>query len=105
MKEEIGKRIKEIRENMHMTKEDFAKLLGVSGQYLGVVERGKSCLSVEKLQILCNISNLSADYILFGKNSSIKETTKDILSNFTNAEIENGCNALIELANFIKNSK
>ena len=52
MKQEIGKRIKEIRENMNMTKESFAKLLGISGQYLGVVEHGKSYLSIEKIKIL-----------------------------------------------------
>ena len=32
MKKEIGKRIKNIRENMGLTKEAFAKLLGISGQ-------------------------------------------------------------------------
>ena len=51
MKKQIGLRIKNIRENMNMSKEEFSKLLGISGQYLGIVERGKSCLSIEKLKI------------------------------------------------------
>lgn len=41
MKKQIGLRIKNIRENMNMSKEEFSKLLGISGQYLGIVERGK----------------------------------------------------------------
>lgn len=102
MKEEIGKRIKDIRENMGLTKEKFAKLLGISGQYLGVVEHGKSYLSIEKLKILCDISGLSSDYILFGKDDNIVNDTQKLLSDFTDNQIETGCEALQKLALFIK---
>lgn len=104
MKAEIGKRIKNIRENMNMTKESFAKQLGISGQYLGMVERGKSYLSIEKLKILCDITNLSADYILFGKDNNIKNDTKEILSGFSDEQLEIGCDMLKKLALFIKNT-
>lgn len=104
MKAEIGKRIKNIRENMNMTKESFAKQLGISGQYLGMVERGKSYLSIEKLKILCDITNLSADYILFGKDNNIKNDTKEILSEFSDEQLEIGCDMLKKLALFIKNT-
>lgn len=103
MKEEIGLRIKNIRENMNMTKESFAKLLGISGQYLGIVERGKSYLSVEKLKRLCDVTNLSADYILFGKDSNIQTNTNKLLSEFTPKQLEIGCDTLKKLALFIKN--
>lgn len=102
MKEEVGKRIRQIREDMGMTKEKFAKLLGISGQYLGVVEHGKSYLSIEKLKILCDITNLSADYILFGKDNDIINNTKTILSEFSNEQIEVGCEALQKLVLFLK---
>lgn len=49
LKEEIGKRIKNIRLDMNLSKQDFAKLLGISGQYLGMVERGNGSLSFDKL--------------------------------------------------------
>lgn len=103
MKQEIGKRIKEIRENMNMTKEGFAKLIGISGQYLGSIERGKNYLSIEKLKILCDITNLSADYILFGKDITKTHTTKEALSEFTDEQLEIGCDTLKKLALFIKN--
>lgn len=102
MKEEIGKRIKKIREDMQMTKEDFAKAIGISGQYLGIVERGGSCLSVEKLKVLCDLTNLSADYILFGKDTDIIDNTKEILSEFTCEQINLGCDILKKLALLIK---
>jgi len=102
MKKEIGERIKNIRENMNMTKENFAKLLGISGQYLGLVEHGKNYLSIEKLKVLCDITNLSADYILFGKDKDIINDTQNLLSEFSQEQIEAGCNALKNLAVFIK---
>ena len=102
MKEEIGKRIKKIRENMGMTKESFAKQLGISGQYLGLIEHGKNCLSIEKLKILCDFTNLSADYILFGKNQNMVNDTKDRLAEFTENQIELGCDMIKKLALFIK---
>lgn len=103
MKEEIGKRIASIRSDMNMTKEDFAKLLGISGQYLGIVEKGKSCLSYKKLKRLCDLCNLSSDYILFGKLENKIVETKSILSNFSDKELENGCEIIKKLALFIKN--
>ena len=69
MKKEFGLRVKKIREDMHMTKEEFAKQLGISGQFLGLVEHGKNYLSIENLKKLCEITNFSADYLLFGKNT------------------------------------
>ncbi len=102
MKKEIGLRIKNIRESMNMSKEDFAKLLGISSQHLGIVERGGSCLSIEKIKKLCDLTNSSADYILFGKNINLKCETNNILNTFTNEQIELGCDTLKKLALFIK---
>lgn len=102
MKEEFGLRIKKIRENMNMTKENFAKLIGISGQYLGLVEHGKNYLSIEKIKTLCDITNLSADYILFGKEDNCINECNKILSEFNATQIEAGCEALKKLAIMIK---
>lgn len=102
MKEEIGERIKNIRESMNMTKENFAKKIGISGQYLGLIEHGKNYLSIEKLKVLCDFTNLSADYILFGKDQNVIDNTKNILSEFSEKQIEVGCDMLKKLALFIK---
>lgn len=103
MKEEIGRRIKSIREEMGLTKEAFAKSLGISGQYLGIVERGGSYLSIDKLKVLCDFTGLSSDYILFGKDASLVDNTKEVLSKFTVEQIQNGCDLLKKLAILIKN--
>ena len=102
MVQEIGLRIKHIRESMNMSKEKFAKQLGISGQYLGIVEKGNSCLAVDKLQKLCEFTNYSADYILFGQESRITSTTKEALQGLSEEQIRYACNALSDIAMFIK---
>lgn len=103
MKKEIGKRIQMIRENMNMTKESFAKLLGISGQYLGMIEHGKSYISIEKLKILCEITHLSSDYILFGIDTNITNNTRALLSEYTDEQIKCACDTLKSLSLLIKN--
>lgn len=99
---EIGMRIKNIRESMNMSKEKLSKLLGITGQYLGMVEHGKGSLSPDKLEILCKLSGKSADYILFGKDYTLPESMKKILDNYTDDQLDYGCRALEELALFLK---
>lgn len=105
MRKEFGLRVKSIREGMNLSKEALAKQLGVSGQYLGIIERGGSFFSIDKLKKLCDITNLSADYILFGKESSFSDTVKNSLSDFSDEEIKAGCEALNKLAIMIKNKE
>ena len=102
MKKEIGKRIQMIRENMNITKEAFAKQIGISGQYLGLLEHGKNYLSIEKLKVLCDFTNTSADYILFGKDQNVINDTKALLSEFTDEQVKVACETLKDLALFIK---
>lgn len=99
---EIGMRIKDIRESMNMSKESLAKFLGITGQYLGMIEHGNGSLSPDKLEILCRLSGKSADYILFGRDYSIPENIKKILDSYTVEQLDYGCRALEELALFLK---
>lgn len=102
MKKDFGMRIKKIREDMNLTKEEFAKKIGISGQYLGLIERGQNYLSVDKLKKLCDLTNLSADYILFGIDNKVVDTTSQLLSEFSQEQIAAGCEALKNLSILIK---
>ena len=104
MKKEVGKRIAGIRKEWKTTKEKFAKKIGVSGQFLGMVEKGKSSLSYEKLERLCDLTGYSADYVLFGKDDRVKKETKKILSEFNDRQIQEACGIISQIATFIKNS-
>ena len=56
LRKEIGLRVRSIRLNMNITKQKMADMLGISGQYLGMIERGEGTLSIDKLKILCDIT-------------------------------------------------
>ena len=81
MKEDICKRITIIRNNLGMNKNEFANFLEITPQYLGTIESGDNCLSVEKIILLSQKANISTDYILLGREHVIDENMiKDILS-------------------------
>ena len=81
MKEDICKRITIIRNNLGMNKNEFANFLEITPQYLGTIESGENCLSVEKIILLSQKANISTDYILLGREHIIDENMiKDILS-------------------------
>lgn len=102
MKEKIGKRIAEIRNNMGLNKEQFAKLIGISGQYLGTVENGINGLSLGKLITLCEKTNTSADYILFGRRNFTEEDSKNIFDGINKDQITPAFEILQNIALFIK---
>ena len=61
---ERGKRIKFIREEeLNMNKTQLSKEIGVSGQFLGLVEEGKGNLVYKSIKRLKDLSGHSADYI------------------------------------------
>jgi len=105
MKFEIGKRITEIRKSMNMNKEQFARLIGMSGQYLGTVERGVNGLSLDKLIAICEKTNTSADYILFGKGSIANSSFMDNFHNLNGNQISHAFKILEELALFLNEEK
>lgn len=102
LRKEIGLRVRSIRLNMNITKQKMADMLGISGQYLGMIERGEGTLSIDKLKILCDITGLSADYILFGKDSNSTLKLSKELADYSDEEIKLGCATLENLALLIK---
>ena len=77
---ERGKRIKLIRETeLYMSKSELAKEIGVSGQFLGLVEDGKGNLVY--------LSGHSADYILYGLDDNIIKETSKYLKEYSESQI------------------
>lgn len=100
---ERGKRIKDIRVNeLHMNKTQLAKKIGVSSQFLGLVEEGKGNLVYKSIKKLRALSGHSSDYILYGLDDNIIKETKKYLEKYTEAELINSIQILKELAFLIK---
>ena len=63
---ELGKRIRDERLKNKLTIEKLCELLDVSPSFIGLVERGTSGISIEKLCRLSEIFQVSTDYLIKG---------------------------------------
>lgn len=98
-----GKRIKHIRENeLHMNKTQLAKEIGVSSQFLGLVEDGRGNLVYRSIKKLRDLSGHSADYILYGLDDKVIAKTKNLLNLYSDEEIAHAISILNDIAIFIK---
>lgn len=59
----VGQRIKQRREELGLTQEQLAHKLGVATNYISTIERGASFPRYEKLVMILNALQTSADYI------------------------------------------
>lgn len=64
MEYQIGKRIKELREEIKITQKKLAELVGKSPTAVASWEQGLSEPCVNDLRLLCSIFEVSADYLL-----------------------------------------
>ena len=100
---ERGKRIRYIRENeLNLNKTKMGKLIGVSSQFLGLVEEGRGNLVYKSIRKLKEISGHSADYILFGMDDEVIKDTKNYINEFTDLEIIQAMQAIKDIALFMK---
>ena len=103
---ERGKRIKNIRENeLHLNKSQLARIIGVSSQFLGLVEDGKGNLVYKSIKKLKDISGHSSDYILYGLDDSMIKETNEILEKYDEKQIKAALRMLKNISLFIKNKE
>lgn len=65
----MGERIYNCRKLLKLTQEELAEKMGVSTQMISNLELGKKAIRPENLIKLCQVLNVSADYILTGASS------------------------------------
>ena len=91
---ETGKRIRDLRLSHHLTQAQFAESLDVSTNFISEIETGKKGVSQYMLYRLCEQYDLSADYLLFGKeNFTLSHST---LSEFLSSLSEDDIHVVIE---------
>ena len=76
----IGKRIKQRREQIGLTQEQFAEKLGVAPNYISTIERGASFRRCEKLIAIINGLETSADAIFCDVIDHTTEYRASVLS-------------------------
>lgn len=74
---DVAKRIKDARIKKNLTQMNLADEMGVSYQAVSNWERGNSMPDISKLRELCDILDISIDYLLSGKLSAAVEKAID----------------------------
>ena len=64
---EVGQRIRAVRENLKLTREQLAEASEMTPRFLACVENGQSGVSLESLKKLSVSLHVSTDYLLFGR--------------------------------------
>lgn len=83
----IGNKIANLRKEYGMTQEQLAEKLDISIKHCSSVERGISCLSLEKLVEISNLFDVSLDYLV--KDSSPANLSlEQIYASFPQSVIE-----------------
>lgn len=62
----IGNRIRFVREELSMTRENLSELINITPYFLGQIERGERNMSVKTLIKLSSCLNISIDYLVYG---------------------------------------
>lgn len=67
--QELGKRIKVIRERAGLRQIELAEEMNISREMLSRIENGKNSCAPDQLMFLCQRFNKTADYFYFGTES------------------------------------
>lgn len=74
----IGQRIQEMRLKRNMTGADLAAYLDINTNQVSRIENGRAKCTLEHLFVLTQILDCSADFLLYGTESSSKYTKAQI---------------------------
>jgi transcriptional regulator with XRE-family HTH domain len=85
----MGQRIMVRRKSLHMTQEELAEKLGVSTQMISNLELGKKAIRPDNLAKVCEVLELSADFVLTGSNTkSAVDSVAEKLVQLTAEELD-----------------
>lgn len=65
---QIGSRISNLRRKKHFTQAQLAEKIDITVKHLSESERGLTCLSLEKLLLLCDILDTDMEFLTRGND-------------------------------------
>lgn len=63
---QIGKRLYEQRQRLHMTQDELAEMANITPQTVSTAELGKKAMRADTIIRVCKALNISANYLLLG---------------------------------------
>lgn len=86
---QIGRRVRKMREFLQLSREQLAERSDLSTQFIGEIENGKKSMTTNSLYKVAKALNVSADFIVFGKESqSDVSCMENLLVTLTAQELE-----------------
>ena len=73
---EMGKRVRSRRESLGLSREKLSEYLDVSPQFIADIEYGNKGISIKRFYLLCQVRDVTADYLLAG-NVYSNETDRE----------------------------
>ena len=73
---EMGKRVRSRRESLGLSREKLSEYLDVSPQFIADIEYGNKGISIKRFYVLCQVLDVTADYLLAG-NVYSNETDRE----------------------------
>lgn len=72
----VGKRIRESRRQHDWTQGELAEKCGVSMSFIGHIERGTRIMSLDTFAAICDVLDVGADELLWGKADDSGSNTR-----------------------------
>lgn len=76
--EQMGKRIRELREKRGLTQDALSEILSVGPNVIGCYERGEYGPSKRTLAIICQYFGVTTDYLLYGEKENVEDIMEQV---------------------------
>lgn len=85
----MGKRIERRRKELGLTQNTLAEMLQISNNHLSTIETGKGNASLELFCKICEVLNVTPDYLLIGEvhTNDVPGNITDMLSHCTDEDL------------------
>ena len=98
----IGQRVRKARLAKHMSQAELAEALNISPSFMSNIETGKNAMSVATLYQMCELLDVSADWLLRCRSNEGREYTVDELRQLINDCTPAEAEALLSVFQFAK---
>ena len=70
-------RIKALRERLEKSQDEFGKDIGLTRNYISLIENGQRNLSDQSIKVLCSLYNVNEEWLRTGNGEMFVPKTKD----------------------------
>lgn len=81
----LGKRVRHLRQSKNLTQEKLAELSGISGKYVGDLERGEANVSIQVLEQVATSLQVTISDLLDNEHEASREKLATEIQDFLNS--------------------